>query len=184
MYLHIYIYIFVLLHLIGTIFTMKQGSTKYLPWARNFAPLTTRASCHHTSLARNWTTTTGKGRKHRITWSSASSLFYHQSWPWQRVRGGGAHNLQRISFIWSRQRGHWFRVCPIISGKTTTSPRLLVGDVHCLIPKPDDSTNFSKWNQPNSGWTSDPCKCVVAGWGTYHHVASYMIWAELHEVLF
>jgi len=25
-----------------------QRSTKYLPWARNFAPLTTRASCHHT----------------------------------------------------------------------------------------------------------------------------------------
>ena len=161
---------------------MKQGSTKYLPWARNFAPLTTRASCHHTSLARNWTTTTGKGRKHRITWSSASSLFYHQSWPWQRVRGGGAHNLQRISFIWSRQRGHWFRVCPIISGKTTTSPRLLVGDFHCLIPKTGWLHKLLKMKPTKfwvNQWPMQMCCCGVGDLSScrFVHDLSRITWS-------
>lgn len=34
------------------------------------------------------------------------------------------------------------------------------------------------------GWTSDPCKCVVAGCGTYHHVASYMIRFEQNYMKF
>ena len=157
--LRIYIitYIFVLLHLIGTIFTMKQGSTKYLPWARNFAPLTTRASCHHTSLARKiglppW----GKGGNieyHRITWSSASPPSHHQSRPWHRVRGGGSQKLQHILY-------HIFHLKPskmsLVSGLSHNFP----GNDH--IP------------------SASSCRLMI--WVEMHQVLSWMIPNRLYSM--